>query len=75
MAAAWAGPFLLHVRRTGNVRFASALAGVSFQACYELRTLDGTFRAQWDGALRDYKSTHEKQYRPYYSPRFTADRG
>ena len=46
-APAWLQPFLDALARTGNVRVASAAAGVDYSTAYQRRQRDAGFRAAW----------------------------
>lgn len=50
-APAWLQPFLDALARTGNVRVASAAAGVDYSTAYQRRQRDAGFRAAWARAV------------------------
>lgn len=61
MSSSWVAPFLLNLKRTGNVSKSSALAGVSSSTPYDLKRRDADFAAAFDQAIEDHVDTCEEE--------------
>ena len=57
----WRGPFLLALRKRGNIKESCEKAGISREHAYDVRRNDPVFRAKWDAALEDAVDGLENQ--------------
>lgn len=68
----WRVVFLSEYARTGNVRMASDLAGVSYRTAYNYRRMNDRFAADWDIAFACFIAAKRRVVKRQYAYQLTG---